>query len=192
MLSIVVTFDQDMAKSFSWTGGGDYHPNVTGKPRWLDKRTNELPVKLEKGRLYRIGINSNSHRNFASTSGVPARNRVLYFVTAGADADTVAMAKPPKAVAKVVSADGNSVSVTFDRPMGGGASWTKAGGLFPKTTGRYEWSADRRICTLPVALETGETYRVGLNSPHHINFQSEHGVPCEPEVWEFQFQGKVD
>jgi len=189
-LSIVVTFDQDMAKSFSWTGGGEYYPDVTSKPRWLDKRTIELPVKLESGRLYRVGINSTSHRNFASASGVPARNRVLYFVTAGADAETLAKAQPPKVAAKAVSEGGDSISVTFDRPMGGGASWTKAGGQYPETTGRFEWSEDKQTCTLPVVLETGERYSIGLNSVHHINFQSEQGIPSDPVVWEFIFVGK--
>lgn len=43
---IVVTFDRDMARGFSWTGGGsNYPPMAAGeKPFWRDPRTTELRV----------------------------------------------------------------------------------------------------------------------------------------------------
>jgi len=66
-----VTFDQDMAGGFSWTGGGETFPRTTGRPRWVDRRTCVLPVSLEPGRSYRLGINSPSHRNFKSASRIP-------------------------------------------------------------------------------------------------------------------------
>jgi hypothetical protein len=66
-----VTFDQDMAGGFSWTGGGPTYPKTTGRPRWVDARTCVLPVALEPGHSYQLGINSPSHRNFKSASGVP-------------------------------------------------------------------------------------------------------------------------
>jgi len=54
---IVVTFDRDMGRGFSWTGGGpDYPPTAAGrKPHWRDARTAVLPVKLEAGHYYRVG-----------------------------------------------------------------------------------------------------------------------------------------
>ncbi len=44
---ITVTFDQDMGRGYSWTGGGpDYPPTPEGqKAQWRDKRTCVLPVK---------------------------------------------------------------------------------------------------------------------------------------------------
>jgi len=38
---------------------------------------------------------------------------------------------------------------------------------------------------LPVTLEPGHEYRLGFNSPSHINFQTEWGVPLEPVVYKF-------
>src|SRR3954451_12762436 len=57
---ITVTFDRDMAGGFSWTGSGPEYPG-SGKPAWKDKRTCALPVKLDSGHYYRVGINSQSH-----------------------------------------------------------------------------------------------------------------------------------
>ncbi|MBL7645296.1 MAG: hypothetical protein JNK74_03795 [Candidatus Hydrogenedentes bacterium] len=183
--AITVTFDQDMKGGFSWTGGGELYPETTGKPHWLDKRTCELPVKLAEGRVYRVGINSKSFKNFCGENGIPARDRVLYFATKGAPPEALAGLTPPKVVSKVVGESKDKLLVTFDKPMGGGCSWTKAGGEFPETTGKVGWSEDKQTCTLPVRLEVGKTYRVGINSANAINFQSETGVPVEPEVWEF-------
>ena len=79
-----VTFDQDMAGGFSWTGGGETYPKSTGRPRWVDRRTCVLPVALEPGRSYQLGINSPSHRNFKSASGVPVAWVRWRFSTRGA------------------------------------------------------------------------------------------------------------
>lgn len=188
LTAITVTFDQDMKGGFSWTGGGELYPETTGKPRWIDKRTCELPVKLVEGRVYRVGINSKSFKNFCGENGIPARDRVLYFATKGAPPEALAGLTPPKVVSKVVGESRDKLLVTFDKPMGGGCSWTKARGEFPETTGKVSWSEDKQTCTLPVKLEAGKTYRVGINSANAINFQSESGVPVEPEVWEFKVE----
>ncbi len=83
---ITVTFDRDMAKGFSWTGGGpDYPPLDEGqRPFWRDARTAVLPVTLATGRYYRVGINSKSHGNFRSAAGVPTQPSAVYFTTRGA------------------------------------------------------------------------------------------------------------
>ena len=75
--------------------------------------------------------------------------------------------------------------VTFDRPMGGGFSWTGGGDQFPETTGEPYWSTDRKTCYLPVKLKAGWSYRLGLNSKSFKNFTSEQGVPLTPVVWTF-------
>jgi len=67
-----VTFDVDMdTKGYSWCGGGDTFPKTTGNPKWIDKRTCVLPVALESGRNYLLGINAPSFKNFKSQAGVP-------------------------------------------------------------------------------------------------------------------------
>lgn len=40
-------------------------------------------------------------------------------------------------------------------------------------------------CVLSVRLKPDWSYRLGLNSPSHINFQSIGGVPLEPVEWTF-------
>ena len=83
---IRVTFDRRMmARSWSWTGGGDAFPETTGKPYYDSvNATCHLPVKLQPGRVYRVGINSPSHANFKTPDRVPARQYVVLFATANA------------------------------------------------------------------------------------------------------------
>lgn len=194
---IVVTFDRDMAKGFSWTGGGtNYPPILEGqRPVWRDTRTAVLPVKLAAGRYYRVGINSRSHRNFRSAAGVPALPSAIYFTTRGAGGElTAKMQKPvvlemsPANGAADVDPKTAELRVTFSVPMGGGCSWTGGGANYPalREGERPHWSEDQRTCMLPVRLEPNRQYRLGLNSPSHKNFQSAAGVPLEPVVYMFK------
>ncbi len=84
---ITVTFDHAMMDgNWSWTGGGDTFPQVTGRPYYDGARTTcHLPVKLQPGHVYLVGVNSPSHRNFKTPDGTPARRYVILFATAGAD-----------------------------------------------------------------------------------------------------------
>jgi len=81
--TITVTFDQPMTdKSWSWTGGGETYPKTTGQPSYDQKRiTCSLPVKLEPGKVYWVGINSPRYQNFKSADGVPAKRYVILFAT---------------------------------------------------------------------------------------------------------------
>ncbi len=83
LAEITVTFDQDMDKGFSWTGGGpQFPPSADGaRPHWQDKRTCVMPVKLESGHHYRVGINAPSFHNFRSAGGVPADISSISFTT---------------------------------------------------------------------------------------------------------------
>jgi len=85
-----------------------------------------------------------------------------------------------------------TLTVTFDRPMGGGMSWTHAFGRdkLPEGTGKPEWNADKTVCSVPVKLEPGREYALQLNAAHAINFQSEWGVPLEPVPWRFATSAK--
>ncbi|MCL2743178.1 MAG: PDZ domain-containing protein [Planctomycetaceae bacterium] len=69
-----VTFDIDMnTGGYSWCGGGPMFPKLPDgeKPKWIDKRTCVLPVELESGKDYVLGINAPSFKNFRSEAGVP-------------------------------------------------------------------------------------------------------------------------
>jgi hypothetical protein len=190
---IRVTFDQDMTTSgYSWTGGGEIFPKTTGKPEWVDSHTCVLHVVLEPAKVYRVGINSKSHKNFRSANGIPARPRAVYFATVGADPAEIAKLVPP-AIVSMTPANAESdvapsmatLTVSFDKPMGGGCSWVTLDDRFPGTTGSPAWNEDHTVCTLPVSLKPNVSYRLSLNSARHINFQSASGVPLEPIEWTF-------
>jgi beta-lactamase regulating signal transducer with metallopeptidase domain len=97
---ITVTFDQDMRSGFSWTGGGPDYPSIPEgqKPQWRDKRTCVLPVKIEAGHYYRVGINSSSYRAFRSEAGASAEPSAIYFTTRGASPDQILQMQPPRIV----------------------------------------------------------------------------------------------
>jgi beta-lactamase regulating signal transducer with metallopeptidase domain len=194
---ITITFDRDMAGGFSWTGGPpDFPQGRTGeKPTWRDKRTCALPVSLEAGKYYRVGINSQSHQNFRSAAGVSAKPTSFYFTTKGAGADVLAKTEKPEIVemtpkngATDVDAKTTELRVTFNVPMGSGFSWTGGGPSYPSSPEgkRPYWTDDHKTCVLPVELKPGASYRLGLNSPSHKNFQSSSGIPLEPVTYTFK------
>ena len=193
---ITVTFDQDMAPGFSWTGGGSNYPAIPEgqRPSWRNARTAVLPVQLEPGHFYRVGINSKSHRNFRSAAGIPTLPSAVYFTTRGAGAVLVAQTQVP-AVVTMVPANGATgvdprtaeLRITFNVPMAGGFSWTGGGPDFPPPSGQGpRWLEDHLTCVFPVRLEPNHAYRLGLNSPSHRNFRSAAGVPLVPVVYTFQ------
>jgi len=194
---IRVTFDRDMGKGMSWTGGGAHVPDAdpSRQPRWITARTCVLPVKLAPGSFYRVGINSTNHQNFRSGRGIAAPPAAVYFTTAGATDEVQSLVRVPQIVA-LEPANGaadvdpatTALRVTFDVPMGKGMSWTGSGPNFPKTAAwsHPSWSSDGKTCTFPVSLEPAHSYRLGLNSVSHINFQSASGVPLEPVRYRFK------
>lgn len=164
----------------SWTGGGPEFPTSAAgaRAKWVNKRTCAMPVKLEKAKYYRVGINSTSYRNFQSAEGVPALPSAIYFTTVGAS-DTLKrkVSKPmiveltPKNGDQEVDPNLKELRITFNVPMGGGFSWTGGGPEFPTIPEgkRPSWTADKKTCVLPVQLQPGSYYRLGLNSPSHKN-----------------------
>ena len=193
--AITVTFDQDMGKGMSWTGGGPMFPKSApdSKPHWVDDRTCVFPVALEDGKLYLLGINSPSFQNFRSVAGESVGPTLLYFTTPGATKEDIAKMQPPKVVkfdpangAADINADTvRELKVTFDQPMAGGMSWTGSGPEFPKISAQGSWSSDKKSCTLPVALEKGHAYRLGINSPSYRNFTNELGLSAAPLEYRF-------
>lgn len=203
LTEITVTFDQDMSRGMSWTGGGPDFPSTPEgqKAQWKDKRTCALPVKLEAAHYYRIGINSKSYQNFRNSSGVAAQPSAIFFTTQGADEQLKARTRMPTVVrcqpengAQKVSPTVKELRVTFSIPMGGGCSWCSVSdddSDFPKgVEGKhYYWTKDKKTCVLPVALASGRTYRLSLNAPGFNNFQSDAGVPLEPVSYTFKTTG---
>lgn len=82
--AVRVTFDRDMRpEGYSFMGGGPSFPEVTGAPRWEGARTIVLPVRLEPGRVYSMGVGREVGNAFRAAEGgassVPAP---LVFATA--------------------------------------------------------------------------------------------------------------
>ena len=100
LAEITVTFDQDMSGGMSWTGGGPQFPTSPpgARAQWRDKRTCVLPVKLQPGHSYRVGINSPSYRNFRSEAGVPASPSAITFTTKGAPGQAASAGQTPRIV----------------------------------------------------------------------------------------------
>ena len=194
---IKVTFDRKMQTGMSWTGGPpDFPPSDDSrKAQWVDEQTCVLPVKLEKGAYYRLGLNSKSYRNFKSADGIPLPPMSLYFVTVGAKKELTDKVRVPKVAKFEPANDADSVDpattqirITFDIPMGAGMSWVGSGPEFPPPTKgqKATWSSDKLTCTLPVSLEPNHKYVIGVNSLDHNNFQSESGVQVTPVSYTFK------
>ncbi len=81
---IRVTFSKPMMdKSWSWVSGNVYPPPKSdGEVHYeKDRRTCVMPVKLEPGRTYVFGINSERFRNFKDVDGRPALPYLVAFRT---------------------------------------------------------------------------------------------------------------
>lgn len=84
----------------------------------------------------------------------------------------------------------NEISITFDRDMSGGFSWTGGPPDFPPSPEgqKAKWK-DKRTCVLPVRLEAARYYRVGINSTSFRNFKSAEGEPVRPSAIYFTTKG---
>ena len=211
---ITVTFNtQMMDQSWSWTGGGDTYPQTTGKPFYDETKTTcTMPVKLEHGKVYWVGINSPSHKNFQTAGHEPAKRYVILFATKTSDgkstpisADMLSKAKAingtvavplpkvvstfPKTFANDVDPNLNKITVLFNtKMMDQSWSWTGGGDTYPQTTGKPFYDEAKTTCTMPVKLEPGKVYWVGINSPSHKNFQTEGRAPAKRYVILFATQ----
>jgi len=89
-----------------------------------------------------------------------------------------------------VDPDLRVLRVRFDRPMTpGGHSICGGGPSFPTPAGRPHW-ADEHTVLIPVRLEPGKTYSLGINCPAAKNFRSAQGEPAEPFPLTFRTRGR--
>ena len=74
----------------------------------------------------------------------------------------------------------------------GGYSWVqRSKDEYPETTGRPFWRTPR-ICVLPVKLEAGRTYWLGLNVAPFQSFKSKGGATADEFILQFTTAGEVD
>jgi hypothetical protein len=87
---IRIEFDQPMnPRGRSVIGGGDAFPDITGDIHWTNNKTCIIPVTLKPNHDYNLSINSDTFRNFMSTTGQSADWYPIHFKTR-ADAATPA------------------------------------------------------------------------------------------------------
>lgn len=77
---IIIKFDQDMAGGMSLINTQNM-PEMNGQPKWIDKRTYSIPVKLYPDKLYSLAFNNSRFQNFMNTLGVPLNPDELHFKT---------------------------------------------------------------------------------------------------------------
>lgn len=80
---IRITFDQDMAGGMSVVGGGETYPEIVGRPKWVNKRTIVISVKLRPNHEYWLSVNNDRFRNFTNQAGEPAVSYPIRFRTTG-------------------------------------------------------------------------------------------------------------
>lgn len=80
---IKIVFDQDMTtgRNFSVCGGGEKFPEITGNPKWTDKRTLVLEIKLKPNKEYQFSINCQSFKNCKNINGEAAVPYPISFKT---------------------------------------------------------------------------------------------------------------
>jgi len=84
---ITIEFDQDMDTrgGRSICGGGDLFPKIVGNPRWDDKRTFIITVRLKPSHDYALSINCPAALNFRSADGESVVPYPVRFKTGGGE-----------------------------------------------------------------------------------------------------------
>src|SRR5262249_22041671 len=145
-----------------------------------------LPVKLDAGQFYLIGINWDQPDKLPRfrSKHHEAWTSAIYFCTRGAPADVAARVKAPFVIetdppndAQDVDAETKGLSFTFNMPMAFDTSFLGSGGAYyPGGTHKVHWSEDNLTCTLRVSgLIAGQIYEVVLSG--RKGFKSKWGVP---------------
>jgi RNA polymerase sigma-70 factor (ECF subfamily) len=94
----------------------------------------------------------------------------------------------PKVGAIDVDPDLKELRVTFSKKMTD-KSWSWPTGnkyAAPKGDGLIHFERDGRTCVMPVKLEPGKTYVIGVNSERFRNFKDEKGHPALPYLMVFR------
>lgn len=87
----------------------------------------------------------------------------------------------PPAFADDVSPTLKRISATFNQTMtDGNWSFVIWDAPFPETTGSPSYDTTKRVCSMPVKLEPGTAYMVGINIGQFNSFQSQDGVTARP------------
>jgi Protein of unknown function (DUF4019)/Bacterial Ig-like domain len=108
----------------------------------------------------------------------------------------------PPSVVKTVPRAGDTkvdpalkeITVTFSKDMMTKNMWawcSQSPETFPKTGKNIRYLKDKRTCVLPVKLEPGKTYVIGINSRISNSFRDTGNNPAVPYLLVFQTMNKV-
>jgi hypothetical protein len=157
---ITVTFDQSMMNlSWSWVGGGETFPEMMGQPQYdKSKRTCALPVELEAGRFYWVGINSPQHKYFQTDMQVAAVPYVILFATKDENDEPTPIPENFLEEARLInSAHGELVAVDSARRWLGfiddgdyGKSWEEAADIFKNAATKEGWKNMAKMVRQPL------------------------------------------
>ncbi|MFH1417542.1 MAG: S41 family peptidase [Planctomycetota bacterium] len=184
-----VVFDRKMdTGGFSICGGGPKFPEVVKPPKWVNKTTLVMKVRLKPGHDYVLSLNCQGATNFRSVDGTPLEPVPWKFSTSGEPES----AHTPQIVEMVPENDATDVDpgvkemrVVFDRPMQtGGFSLCGGGPNFPNIIGKPKWINDTTLVA-KVKLKPDHDYRLSVNCPAAQNFRGADGTPVEPVPWSF-------
>ncbi|MHC4213853.1 MAG: tetratricopeptide repeat protein [Planctomycetota bacterium] len=93
---IRIEFDQVMSQDgYSVCGGGPNFPKMIGKPKWINKRTLLMRVKLQPSHEYELSVNCQSYRNFKNLQGESAVVYPIKFKTTTASEKSGTTIKSP-------------------------------------------------------------------------------------------------
>jgi hypothetical protein len=106
---------------------------------------------------------------------------------AGSDPNAPVIVKTSPEFGKTdVSPDLDKISVTFDQPMRDGSwAWCQYGENYPEVTGMPSFDKNFLTCSMPIRLQPGQVYLVGLNTPPYEGFHSRSGITARPGVMVF-------
>jgi|GEM_PF-3279267 len=171
---ISVTFSRDMnpgSWSFCNDGSGE-NPRTVGAPRWTDKRTCTVAVKLEPDRNYVLWFNHDRFDNFRDPDGYSSIPYKLAFKTTDGE-ETMVVDTFPRLNATVEPQKVKEVRVIFSQDMNTSGGWSFCSDgeyFFPDGNGMPHW-LDKRTCAMPVKLIAGRTYTVTFNAGRFIGFR---------------------
>lgn len=151
------------------------------------KRADKLVERFGFKELKYVGVHPLKPRRKQSAVKMDVQKRTKQ----SSSREPMVISSIPSAFADDISADLKNISVTFDRPMMNLSwSWVGGGETFPETTGKPRYDRSKTTCSLPVKLEPGKFYFIGINSPRFKNFQTKMGIAAVPYVILFATQDK--
>jgi len=172
---IEIFFDRDMAEgSHSIVGAANGEvPPLAGDPTWRNARTFVLPVgALAPGKPFALSLNSAKRQGFRAKEGTPLAPLEIAFRTGASPAPVVASTEPAFGALDVDPAL-DRVVIRFNEEVSAGRMSLvriEGGERLGYLKEKPPSFADAKTLVIPVQLEAGVLYGVGVNGAGHLGF----------------------